>query len=130
VGRERSCLAFGVRGNGGGYPSEVRHEAAGNFEKARQALDGSKAPLAAGVSPSEILLRCCVEDLPFTTLGRIIGTDGDIAKARVAQLLAVLTVHYQSVDRDRGRDSTPNTEAGAIRLFDPDISERRIPPST
>lgn len=120
VGKSKSCLDIVISG-GNGYQSEERHDAAASFEKARAVLDGSRIPQALGISPSQALLYCCVEEWSFAALGALLGVTDSIAKARVAMLLAVLTVHYESVDRTAGRSSTVQTAEGIQRLFDPDL---------
>lgn len=120
-GGGRSCLDMSPRGNGGWNPSEAREDASKAYHAARAALDGKTLPQAIDMPPSRVVTRCCVDDVPFSELAARLGVAPEVAKARVAQCLAVLAVHYEAEDRRKGSNSTAQTYETALAKFEPEV---------
>ena len=122
-GGGRSCLDISPRGNGFN-PSEAREDAARAYHEARAALDGNKLPQAEGVPPSAVVTFCCVEDQSFSAIASRLGVSLELAKARVSQYLAVLSVHYAAEDKRIGRSSTAQTQEAALARFEPEVADK------
>lgn len=123
-GSGRSCLDITPKGNGGWNPSEAREDAAKAYLAARVALDGSKSP-ASGMTPSQVVTMCVVDDAPFEHVGLCLGVSKYLAKRAIAEHLQVLADHYASEDKRVGRNSTAQTKEAAIARFEPEVAPRR-----
>lgn len=122
-GSGRSCLDISPRGHGFNG-SEAREDASKAHLAAKASLDGNMLPQALGVPPSAVVTLCCVDDASFSSVASQLGISHELAKARVAQYLAVLAVHYATEDKRIGRSSTAQTTEAALARFEPEVADK------
>ena len=116
----RSCLGNMVAGTGGGGITDTRHQAFVAYDDARKVLDSNINPQVVQSAPSNVLTRFCVDDAPFSEIGEELGgVSASTVKRRILGYLETLVGHYAAVDRKRGRSTTAETRAEALRRFEP-----------
>lgn len=121
IGRGRSCLDIVSRGSGDGHPSPDRLEAFTELREAIQALIDANSPAMHGKTAADLLIACCVEELPWSTIATRAGVSDEVVKSWAAQALTVLAGHYARVDRISGRSTTQYTKEQALKRFDPEF---------
>lgn len=120
--RQRSALAMligGGRLSASDISPESRSEAIARWYAAAKALDHGRSPYAVGMAPSAILRRFLMdlERGSLTQLSRTLGyVQGERGvKALIIGYLATLALHYEDVDKERGRSETPQTKEAALK---------------
>jgi hypothetical protein len=120
VGAGRSCLDMSASGGGGdGHPSMHRIEASGRVGDAKVALDAAKCHTFGGQTAFDILVSVCIRDVPFSAIATAAEVSDETAKSWIAQYLAVLTAHYEGVDKRKGLSTTAYTQDAALKRYDP-----------
>lgn len=122
AGRSRSCIDLSAVGGGGdGHLSPERFDASGRYAAAVSALVEADGPKLPGGSSEQLLLMVCIEDTPFVRISMIAGISDEQARSWVCKLLAILSNHYDRVDRVKGRSTTSYTREGALAQFEPEL---------